>query len=310
MQLRRLRQGVILSSVLFAGLAWPAGATAEDHIKGVIFARAIDGTLTVRANDASTLTLILKDFTEVKRVDGMRELTLNSSSLIPGLRVHASGEYQGTNQFVAEKVTFSRSDMKLALAIRGGVDPTDLRSLDNQRRIAENAKIIEQQQQTLARQAGEIAANKDQINANEQKILATSGALDVTNARIANLDDYKVISTVTVYFRNDQARLESQYKTQLQQLAAQARTVPGYMIQIQGFASAVGSNDRNQRLSLQRAQIVTAELQQSGIPPTNIVVPAAMGVTNQVATNKTAKGQAENRRTVVTLLQNKGLTGQ
>ena len=98
----------------------------------------------------------------------------------------------------------------MALAIRGGVDPTDLRSLDNQRRIAENAKIIEQQQQTLARQAGEIAANKDQINANAQKIVATSGALDATNTRIANLDDYKVISTVTVYFRNDQARLQSQ----------------------------------------------------------------------------------------------------
>jgi outer membrane protein OmpA-like peptidoglycan-associated protein len=58
-----------------------------------------------------------------------------------------------------------------------------------------------------------------------------------------------------------------------------------------------------------RADAVTAVLQQNGVPPTNIVVPAAMGVSEQPASNKTKEGQAQNRRTVVTLLQNKGITG-
>jgi outer membrane protein OmpA-like peptidoglycan-associated protein len=40
------------------------------------------------------------------------------------------------------------------------------------------------------------------------------------------------------------------------------------------------------------------------------MVPAAMGVSQQVAPNTTAQGQAENRRAVVTLLQNKGIAGQ
>jgi len=53
---------------------------------------------------------------------------------------------------------------------------------------------------------------------------------------------------------------------------------------------------------------VTSALQQDGVPPPNIVVPAAMGTTDQVATNKTKAGQAQNRRTVVTLLQNKGIS--
>ena len=79
------------------------------------------------------------------------------------------------------------------------------------------------------------------------------------------------------------------------------------MIQVQGYASAVGPNALNQKLSLQRAAAVTSALQQDGVPPMKLVVPAAMGITDQVATNKTEKGQAENRRTVVTLLQNKGI---
>ena len=304
MHFRRMRRGVVLSSVLVAGLAWSPCASADDHVKGVIQSRGNDGTVTMKTDDATNLVVVIKDFTKVRRVDGIRQLKVTSATLIPGLRVEASGDYAGATRFLAQRVTFSRSDQKMALAIRGGVDPTDVRSLENQKRIAENARTIEQQQQTLARQAEQIATNGNQIKANQDRIVATTGAL---NTRITNLDDYTVVSTVTVYFRNGRAGIEPQYKTQLQQLAAQAKSVRGYMVQVQGYASAVGSNALNQKLSMQRADAVTSELQQGGVPPTNIVVPAAMGISEQVATNKTAKGQAENRRTVVTLLQNKGI---
>jgi len=310
MQRRRWLYSAILSSVLVAGLAWSSPAAAEDHIRGVIAARGNDGTLTVRTDDASDLTVTLNDLTKVRRIDGMRQLKVSSSSLIPGLRVRASGTLDGANRFAAQRITFTRSDMKMALAIKGGVDPTDLRSLDNQARIAENARVIAEQQQTLARQAGEIATNRDNIAANETKIVATTGALAATNTRITNLDDYNVISSVTVYFRNGRAGIEPQYHAQLQKLAADAKAVRGYVIQVQGYASAVGSKALNQKLSMQRADAVTAALQQGGVPPTNIVVPAAMGISEQVATNKTAKGQAENRRTVVTLLQSKGISAR
>ena len=301
MQLRRSQKGVILSSVLVAGLAWAPCAAAEDHFKGVITAWGNNGTLTLRADNAANMIVTLRDTTRIRQIDGVRQHRETRSSLIPGLRVEVTGVYESTTRFVADRVTFTRSDMKMALAIKGGVDPTDARSLENQRHIAENARLIEQQQQTLARQAGQIATNSDQIRANEDKIVATSG-------RISNLDDYNVISSVTIYFPNGQATIAPKDKTRLQQLAAQAKGVKGYMIQVQGYASAVGSNALNQRLSQQRAVAVTAELQQGGVPPPNIVVPAAMGTTDQVATNKTAKGQAENRRTVVTLLQSKGLS--
>jgi outer membrane protein OmpA-like peptidoglycan-associated protein len=301
MKLRRSGSAVILASVLVAGLAGAPSAAADEHVKGVIQSLGSDGTVTMRSDDATDVTIVLRDYTKVRRVDGMRQLKVTSAALIPGLRVRASGYYEAADRFAADRVTYTRSDMKMAAAIRGGIDPTDLRSLDNQRRIGENSRTIAQQQQTLQRQAAEIANNASRIRANDEKIVGTAGRID-------SLDNYNVVSTVTVYFRNGQARIDPKYRTELQQLAAQAKGVRGYMIQVQGYASAVGPNTLNQRLSRQRADAVTSVLQQDGVPPPNIVVPAAMGTTDQVASNKTAKGQAENRRTVVTLLQNKGIS--
>jgi len=308
MQLIRMRQATVLAAVLAAGAAWSPRALADEHVKGVITGRGADGTLSVQTEDASILTVVLNDATKVRRTDGMRQLKVSSASLIPGLRVQLAGEYEGATRFAAQRVSFSRSDLKMALAIKGGVDPTDVRSLDNQQRIAANERTIGQQQQTLARQTDQIATNGEQIRANADKIVATTGALDTTNARIGNLDNYKAVSTVTVYFRNGKASVAKKYKTELEQLAARAKDVNGYVIQVQGYASAVGPDALNQKLSMQRADNVAGVLTQSGIPPTNMVMPAQMGTTEQVASNKTPKGQAENRRTVVTLLQNKGIS--
>ncbi len=307
MQSRRTERLTFFVSILLTVLGWSSGAFADESIRGVITEHRIDGTLMVQTNDSGMMVIVVNDWTKVRRDDGMRTVKVSSAELTPGLRVHVKGDLGIGNKLVADKVHFSRSDQKLALAIWGGVAPTDQRSLANQRRIEQNAQAIEQQQLILDRQAQQIAANRGQISANEQRIVATSGALAATSSRIADLDNYDVVETMTVYFGNGRASIAPKYKTQLQQLAAHARGVQAYMVQVQGYASAVGSNALNQKLSLQRATAVAAVLQQSGVPPTNIAVPAAMGITDQVATNKTANGQAENRRAVVTLLQNKGI---
>ena len=80
--------------------------------------------------------------------------------------------------------------------------------------------------------------------------------------------------------------------------------------QVQGYASAVGSAALNQRLSMERADNVLTFLEPYGkVPLTNVLAPGAMGPTDQVASNQTAEGQAENRRVVVRILQNKGIAG-
>ena len=63
-------------------------------------------------------------------------------------------------------------------------------------------------------------------------------------------------------------------------------------------------------MSKKRADAVTAVLQQNGVAPIDVAYPAAMGTTGQVTSNRTAAGQAQNRRAVVKLLQKKGIAGQ
>jgi len=299
------RRGTILGAVIVAALGLSSAAFAGDHIKGVITDHG-KGTLMVQTADAG-VTVVMTDKTKVRRTDGIRETHVSSSTLVPGLRVEIEGAFGPGNRFVAEKIDYSRTDMKTAQAIQGGVYGTDQRSLANQAKIEENAKLLAQQQAVLDQQAQEIATNKSQIALNDQKIVATTGKVDAANTRISNLDDYETVSSTTVYFANGSASIGKKYMPQLQELAAKAKTSSSYVVQVQGYASTPGSPEYNTKLSLQRADHVAAILQQSGVAPTSIVVPAAMGETDQVASDKTAKGQAENRRTVVTLLQNKGL---
>jgi OOP family OmpA-OmpF porin len=307
MQLTIGRVGVAIVLALAAGAGWPTRALTDDHVRGVIAGRGAGGAMILYADDGTTVTAIMSDATKVRREINMRQLKASSSVLMPGLRVEVSGQFTSPDRIVAERVRFGGSDLKIAHAIRGGIGPTDQRSLENQRRIADNARLIDEQQQTLRQQEAQIASNREQIAVNDQKMVATTGVL---NSRIGALNDYRVVSTVTVHFANGKASISSDARNQLQQLAAEARDIPDYMVQIEGYASAVGSDDVNQRLSLRRADAVAAVLNQSGIPPTRMLVPASMGASDQVAPNTTAQGQAENRRTVVTLLQNKGITGK
>ncbi|MGC1295950.1 MAG: hypothetical protein WA869_13025 [Alloacidobacterium sp.] len=66
----------------------------------------------------------------------------------------------------------------------------------------------------------------------------------------------------------------------------------------------------HQKLSEDRANNVANFMQQQGhITLTNMLAPGAMGESRQVGNDNTAEGEAENRRVVVRLLQDKGIAG-
>jgi outer membrane protein OmpA-like peptidoglycan-associated protein len=93
-------------------------------------------------------------------------------------------------------------------------------------------------------------------------------------------------------------------------LVEKARSVDGYVIEVKGYASSSGSVSLNQKLSDDRASNVTNILLQKGhVALTRILAPGAMGEAHQVGNDKSAEGQAENRRVVVRVLQNKAIAG-
>lgn len=271
---------------------------------GVINARA-GNTMTLQTSSGNA-TVVLNPGTEVEDVSGLfhaRRKQMGLTALVPGLQVQVQGSYNAQNQIVADKVTFSGKALQTATDIQAGVAPVQQQAAQQQQELAQQQQQLATQEQVLKQQQEIQAQHEAEIEANQAAIAAI-------NKRFGELGDYNIWDEVTVLFGNGQVNLEPKYDPQLQALAKKAITVNGYVIQVQGYASKVGSAALNQRLSQERAQNVINYLEQKcGIPITNMLAPGAMGTSKQVAPDNTAEGQADNRRVVVRVLQNKGIAG-
>jgi OOP family OmpA-OmpF porin len=285
-----------------------AGATASQgqSVQGVINGRS-GATMTIQTADTPKLVVLLTPTTEVGEVEGMlksRTKQMAVTSLIPGLPVQVKGTTNDQGQLVADSVKFKGNDLKAAMDAQAGLQPTVAAQQADQQKIQEN-------EQALAAQQAALKAQQAQLSAEDQKIAANKAAIAAANKRFGELGDYNIMGEVTVLFGNGKTTVEPQYKPQLSKLAEQALTITGYVIQVKGYASAVGSATLNQKLSVERANAVTQYLEQdANVPLTNMLAPGAMGTADQVVPDKTAEGQAENRRVVVMILQNKGIAGQ
>jgi OmpA-OmpF porin, OOP family len=280
------------------------GAAAQGvQVQGVINARS-GSTMTLQTQGTGDVAVLLTPSTQVEEPEGLfRKKHVDVTALIPGLPVQVQGSYNAQQQLVADTVKFKGSDLKNAQDIQAGVNPTEKQAQANRQQIQQSEQQIRAEQQNLLQQ-------QEQLTAEEQKVAANKAAIAAANKRFGELADYNILGEVTVYFANGSVAIDPQYKPQLLQLAQKAMTITGYVIQVQGYASAIGSAALNQKLSTERADNVTQFLQQqANVPLTNMLAPGAMGTSNQVASDATAEGQAENRRVVVRILQNKGIAG-
>ncbi len=280
-------------------------AAQNAKIQGVINGRS-GATMTVQTQDMGNVVVVLNDFTSVEDVSGLfhaRKKQMGLTVLTPGLQVQVQGNYNAQNQLMANTIQFNGKDLQTASDIQAGVTPVEQQEQAQQQKLAQQQAELKQQQQALTKEQQEEAAQAAKIAANKAAIAAV-------NKRFGELGDYNIWDEVTVYFGNDKVAVDPQYDSKLLALCQKAKTVTGYVIQVKGYASAVGSAALNQKLSQERAANVTDFLdQQCHIPLTNILAPGAMGTSRQVAPDTSVEGQAENRRVVVRVLQNKGIAG-
>ena len=308
--LRAVRSTTLIA-LFTSALAFTTHTTlAQTKIQGVIDGRSGPNLSLKTVDSPPDTTVVLTDSTDVGEIEGVfhgRTKQMPMTALIPGLPVQVSGTTNDQNQLVADSVKFKGSDLKAAMDAQAGLQPTE-------QAVAANTAQIQQTEAQLAAQKAAtqaaLAAQQAQLTAEQQKIAANKAAIAADNKRFGELGDYNILGETTVYFGNGKTTVDPQYQTQLVKLAQQAKGITAYILQVQGYASAVGSAALNQRLSSERANAVTAILeQQGGIPLTNMLAPGAMGTSSQVDSDKTAEGQAENRRVVVRILQNKGISG-
>ena len=273
-------------------------AAAQTKLEGVIKGRS-GSEIILQTADSPKVIVLLTDSTDVAQVVGAlkaRRKQMSMAALVPGLPIQVEGTYNDKNQLVAETVRFKGNDLQQAQAIQAGLAETQQQAQQNAEELEKQNAALKQQQEALNEQEKKIAANKAAIAAN--------------SARFGQLNDYYIIDQVTVLFGNGKVKVDPQYNSPLLALAEKAKTINGYMIQVKGYASATGSAALNQKLSEDRANNVTNILMQQGhIPLTNMLAPGAMGESRQLDTDKTADSEAENRRVVVRILQNKGIAG-
>ena len=118
----------------------------------------------------------------------------------------------------------------------------------------------------------------------------------------ANLDKYTLKKTITVFFDAGKSELLPETITALDTLADQIKDRNGFLLEIQGFASAEGNPVRNEQLSQERSEAVRRYLADKHDVPIFRMSIIGMGVSRPVADNSTPGGRTQNRRVEVRLM--------
>jgi outer membrane protein OmpA-like peptidoglycan-associated protein len=302
-QLQKIR----VCAVLFVFVVISSSLLAAENVKIEGFVVANNGDeMVVKFGSGAELTFVLTENTEVSTMDGIpkeHRSSMYATLLIPGLKVQVEGMYNEQRQVIATKVKFKGDDLEQARTAQAATEQTKMQAQANKEQLEAHNEELETQNAALKQQ-------QTQLTEQQAKIAANKAAIDAAIARFGQLDDYYIFDELTVYFGNGQVKVDPKYEPQLLALAEKAKTIEGYVVEVRGFASSAGSVSTNQKLSEQRSQNVTNILLQKGnVPLTRMLAPGALGESQQVGNDKNAEGQAENRRVVVRVLQNKAIAG-
>ena len=152
--------------------------------------------------------------------------------------------------------------------------------------------------------AGAIIGNVMDKKAEE---LAALEAAQVETVEDANgLKAIKVTFDSGILFATNKSNLSAEAKSNLKKFADEMKDLSDTDITIYGHTDNTGSAEVNERLSLQRANAVSAELQADGIAKSRITT-AGKSFTMPVADNSTAEGRAQNRRVEVFISANQNM---
>jgi outer membrane protein OmpA-like peptidoglycan-associated protein len=297
-------------------------AGQKQKISGIVVQREADN-LTVRDYQGTEYNVAVSGSTKIKErksnpFRGAKKY--GSSDLSRGLAVEIDGRGNDAGALVADEIKFSQAELRVANSVVSLVNPVEGRvtAAEGRMTLAEqNAQRLSGQLEELnavanmasgGAKAAQETADKAMVAANSanERITTVSDSL---SSRISSLDDYEAAKTVNINFKVGSAVLSADAKATLDEIATQAKTEKGYVIQVAGFASADGSETANRRLSQRRAEAVMSYLiENHDVSQRRIITPLGFGESRPAADNATREGRKENRRVEVAILVSKGLT--
>ena len=154
---------------------------------------------------------------------------------------------------------------------------------------------------------GALIGNKMDKKAEELKALEGANVEVVKD--LNDLDAIKVTFESGILFKINSASLSDVSKKSLKEFAAQMKDLPDTDVIVLGHTDNTGSDEYNEKLSLQRAQTVADYLKTCGISADRMTS-EGMSYHMPVASNETAEGRAQNRRVEVYISANENMIKQ
>ena len=270
-------------------------------IKGVVVSKENDTTFVIRDTVGVDTKVVIGSNASVKNNSLFGGDKYPVSAIVRGLNLEAEGVGDASGSLATTKIRFDKSNLATAQSIDARVSPAE-----------ERLTAAEQNAQRVSGQIDELMAISNAAKGGAKAAQDTADAavagVNATNKRITDLDDYVVQSTATVNFKVGSAVLSAEGKASLDQVAATAVTLKGYVIEVTGFASAEGDTRKNKALSERRAQAVKDYLIEAhNIPLRRMSTSYGYGELQAVADNSTPEGRAQNRRVEVKLMVSRGI---
>jgi outer membrane protein OmpA-like peptidoglycan-associated protein len=300
-----------LASLAALCLLTSVSAFAQGKVEGMISGRTGE-TLIVNTSQGK-VTVVLAGDTRVKDNTGMFGLDRQEMAptvLIPGLKVSVEGTSGSGGRVMAKTITVDGDDLESSQMIEAGLQPTADQVVEHEKQLLAHQKAIGANKESITAIEAHLGTTQGYIASHKQSIDKNMSDIQSNTQRFSALADYDTKGEATVKFGIGSSKISAADLEQLKQLAQTAKGLTGYIVEVTGYADATGTAEMNTKLSEDRAKaVVTALMQQGGVPVRHIIAPGAMGEYGPAAPNETKAGRAENRRVEVKVLVNKGISG-
>jgi outer membrane protein OmpA-like peptidoglycan-associated protein len=160
----------------------------------------------------------------------------------------------------------------------------------------ERAGAADQHAVLADQHAGEAKTTADQANK-----LGEKNSQELTGLRnvVANIDDYKLQTTVAVPFGFNKYELSADAKAELDTVAGEVKSGKRFFIAVEGYTDATGSKAYNEALSRRRADKVVAYLVAKHDIPIYRIHMIGLGQEKPVDEARNREARAKNRRVEV-----------
>jgi|SRR5579872_3529826 len=179
---------------------------------------------------------------------------------------------------------------------RKQVKDVDERAQSGINAAQERASTADQHALTADQHAADAANKANQAN---QAADQNRQGLDKLRGVVANIDDYKLQTTVSVPFRFDKSTLSKDAKQDLDKLADDVKADKRFFIAVEGYTDKTGSAQYNETLSRRRADTVVEYLVAEHDVPIYRIHMIGLGEQKPVDDGHGREANAKNRRVEV-----------